>query len=71
MTPQKKARELVNKFKVRDGYFIPTWLSIQDAKIAIDEILEAVTEAEDSTISIEESAATYWKEVKKEIEKIE
>ena len=63
MTPQEKAKQLVDKFTVvglqqrNEG--------IQCALIAVDEILETVVVYDDISKDYE-----FWKKVKKEIEKL-
>ena len=59
MTPQEKAEELVRKYYTSAQLF--SWYECkQCALIAVDEILKAVEGKYDE----------YWKEVKKEIEKL-
>ena len=67
MTPQEKAKELVDKF-----YFdLPQWVNTEDAKtcalIAVDEILNAIryTDAENDL-----GYVGFWNKVKNEIEKL-
>jgi hypothetical protein len=67
MTPKEKAEELVSKFR---GTFFRS-MSDVDAKrcalIAVDEILDVITGIYDYDFEV---LNPYWKEVKKEIEKL-
>ena len=76
MTPQEKAKELVNKFnkidsdsEMFDGFKMTLFYSQRCALIAVDEIMQ---HAENSYYNkdIINGAKLYWKEVKQEIEKI-
>jgi hypothetical protein len=65
MTPKEKAEELVDKFvqyTPADSEFEYPYAK-QCALIAVDEILNAVT-------AIADKRYDYWKEVKKELEKL-
>ena len=70
MTPQEKAKELVDKYiQLTDGwvYGINNWNhKIQCALIAVDEIL-VVCESE--IISCSDKTFYYWQQVKQELEK--
>jgi len=67
MTPKEKAKELVDKFTVvglqirQEGY--------QCAIIAVNEIILA-NPYSNTFKNVEYSSMDYWKEVKKEIEKL-
>ncbi len=67
MTPKEKAKELFDKY----NYFLPDAIEINKehlkycSLIAVDEILNAT-----NSIYVFNSLNEYWKEVKKEIEKI-
>ena len=67
MTPKEKAKELVDKYDELFTY--PTQKAKQCALIAVDEIMQ---HAENSYYNkdIINGAKLYWKEVKKEIEKL-
>jgi len=61
MTPKEKAKELVDKFKLKHKFFTNSFIKTtakQCALIAVDEILKLRT------------AISYWQEVKQEIEKL-
>ena len=64
MTPQEKAKELVDKM-----YGVTDYQAKQSALVAVDEIIE-------NLVNISEGIFTfiydveYWQEVKKEIEKL-
>ena len=73
MTPQEKAKELVELFwtEVEDNDCSTRKMSFSQAKqcalIAVDEILGAIKEIFETLDTIEEKK--YWQEVKQEIEK--
>lgn len=72
MTPEEKAKELVDKFARIDGYQDSIDLSKceyekQCALIAVDEIIEAIEWHEYETPNKE---IRYWQLVKQEIEKL-
>ena len=69
MTPQEKAKELVDKFTViglqqrNEG--------IQCALICVDEIMEELEcNADDFGLDIPSGVYSYWINIKKEIEKL-
>lgn len=71
MTPQEKAKELVDKYiewtqewSEIDGYIIDMYNAKQCALIAVDLVIENI---EDDYMHYE---LDYWNEVKQEIEKI-
>ena len=61
MTPQKKAKELVDKFS--NVSLLDSYEAKQCALIAVDEILKVVSFYNDSQAEV-----IYFKEVKQEIE---
>jgi hypothetical protein len=66
MTPKEKANEIFSKMynEVYDSYGTEIgFIAKQCALIAVDEILNAVT-------AIADKRYDYWKEVKKELEKL-
>jgi hypothetical protein len=67
MTPKEKAEELVNKMKYPlHGVYIISHVANELALIAVDEVIEALHEHHwQNRLTID-----YWKEVKKEIEKL-
>ena len=70
MTPQEKAKELVDKF-----YFdLPQWVNTEDAKIcaliAVDEILKILEDDENIYVLGDSSYINFWNNVKQEIEKL-
>jgi len=67
MTPKEKAEELVNKMeRPMDGVSIFRLAAKKLALIAVDEVIEALHEHHwQNRLTID-----YWKEVKKEIEKL-
>ena len=72
MTPEEKAEELFNKFRNEILSFLGDTMKDKNAKrcalIAVDELIKIhylLTTTHDTSPSI-----NYWKEVKKEIEKI-
>jgi hypothetical protein len=79
MTPQEKAKELVNKFRPYTKIIVADAEYIEDTKkcalIAVDELIK---EARFSSVYIEEVFFTtgyydkqdYWQEVKQEIENL-
>ena len=83
MTPQDKAKELVQEFRFRvDEYFQPvTWEEVKNhnlkidkaakdsAILAVDELLEA-TKRYDFTLGPNPSYNEYWLKVKYQIEKL-
>jgi hypothetical protein len=67
MTPQEKAKELVNKFQSQIFYHVTdNKIDIEESKacalIAVDEII--------NEFYTHPVAKIYWQEVKKEIEKL-
>jgi hypothetical protein len=58
MTPQEKAKELVDKM-----YGVTDYQAKQSALIAVDEIIKILSEDINPLVN-------YWHEVKKEIEKL-
>ena len=80
MTPKEKAKELIDTFSERTKYFdeYAGWLIHLDsskakghALVAVDELIKShylLTTTHDLEPSIR--CKSYWKEVKKEIEKI-
>ena len=62
MTPQEKAKDLVNKMKKDFQYFASKEIAKQHALIAVNEILETIWEYH--------LQAEWWQEVKQEIKKI-
>ena len=72
MTPKEKAKELIEKFsnaKSEDGYLnLNHFRHKQCALIAVDEILDAIDW--DYYEGSAQTQQNYWKEVKKEIEKL-
>ncbi len=71
MTPQDKAKELVDKFRIISygKYSIPTKNKAkQCALIAVDEILD--DDVYDMSQELFENRINYWEEVKQEIEKL-
>ncbi len=72
MTPQQKAKELVNKFYriiPLDKMTLDFDLAKKCALIAVDELLEA-TKRYDYTLGPNPSYNDYWLKVKYQIEKI-
>ncbi len=67
MTPKEKAEELVNKMKYPlHGVYIISHVANELALILVDEVIEALHEHHwQNRLTID-----YWKEVKKEIEKL-
>ena len=72
MTPEEKAEELFNKFRNEILSFLGDTMKDKNAKrcalIAVDELIKIhylLTTTHDTSPSI-----NYWKEVKKEIEKL-
>ena len=75
MTPKEKAEELVRKyysFGLNNPAQSFSWYECkQCALIAVEEILNAIyNEDFDGHLIDEHDAASYWQEVKKEIEKL-
>lgn len=83
MSAKEQAIALVEKYKEPteewvdddDGSGKFGWFpNLDNAKacaiIAVDEIMMAIEEMEDSTTFIEDSAITFWQEVKQQIELI-
>jgi len=70
MTPQEKAKELVYRcyWVFGDGYLGDQ--HIQCALIAVDEILSIDVLIDEDTWVSKTSYLEFWKEVKKELEKI-
>lgn len=65
MTPKEKAEELVDKFIKTNGN---TFFAKECALIAVDEILKVQKNITDKYLEL--SFATFWTEVKQEIEKL-
>jgi hypothetical protein len=77
MTPQEKARELVEKFKLNvldyEGNGINEFIAKQCALIAVEEILKrtrSVDTMPPNYQKIDENTKEYWEQVKIEIEKL-
>jgi hypothetical protein len=75
MTPKQKAFELAHKFRlleIRTSETTTMMISMADAKqcalIAVDEIIKAVNDPDDTFLS--KDGIDYWENVKKEIEKL-
>jgi hypothetical protein len=73
MTPKEKAIELYNKFLNPSGdTYLYGMLEHESAKecalIAVDEILKAVNDPDDTFLS--KDGVDYWTDVKQEIEKL-
>jgi hypothetical protein len=75
MTPKEKAFELAHKFRlidIRTSETTTMMISMADAKqcalIAVDEIIKAVNDPDDTFLS--KDGVDYWQEVKQEIEKL-
>ena len=71
MTPKEKSKELFNKYyqKCADSSY-PEYMAKDCALIAVDEIMKAIyNEDFDGHLRDEYDAASYWNEVKNEIEK--
>jgi hypothetical protein len=64
MTPKEKAKELY--FKMHSQKQIVSKEAKQCALIAVDEIIKAVNDPDDTFLS--KDGVDYWEEVKKEIE---
>ena len=73
MTPQEKAKELLDKFKINDYDWILMGNdsgSKQSALFTVDEILNTIyNEDFDGHLIDEIDAATYWNKVKSELKK--
>ena len=68
MTPEEKAKELVEKFYSISGY---RRFAIGYALICVDEIIKALNSYTTNNSEIHNSRRTkYWQEVKQEIEKL-
>ena len=69
-TPQEKAVELVDRMYATQGpeYGITYYEAIDCALIAVDEIMKVQKNIIDKYLEL--SFATFWKEVKQEIEKL-
>ena len=71
MTPQEKAKELVDKYKEHiietDDYFINSGAK-KCALIAVEEIINTASPVYDSFWPMSDKG--YWQEVKKEIKKL-
>ena len=65
MTPQEKAKELVDKFS--NVPLLDSYEAKQCALIAVDEIIKAIKIADNITFMY---VIDYYKEVKNEIEKL-
>ena len=69
MTPQEKANELVDKFRLNaldyDGNGLNGFKAKQCALIAVDEMIFVVSKYNDTQAEV-----SYWQEVKQEIEKL-
>jgi hypothetical protein len=76
MTPKEKAEELVNKFRkefdwVESQYAIDLYRDTrQCALIAVDEILNGISETWEVGSYDFESTNDFWQSVKQEIEKL-
>ncbi len=68
MTPQEKAKELVNKYLAIQFGDFPTTEAKQCALIAVNEIINYLTTSLDIQTSL--SAVNYWYTVKQEIQKL-
>jgi len=71
MTPKEKAQELIDKMKrpLNDDYVVDYNPYYKEcALIAVDEILKAVNDPDETFLS--KDGIDYWQEVKKEIEKL-
>jgi hypothetical protein len=69
MTPKEKAVELFDKFNNPDITHYPYVHNAQQcALIAVDEIIKAVNDPDDTFLS--KDGVDYWEEVKQEIEKL-
>ena len=71
MTPKEKAEELVKKYEIQFlsfGDYLPTIKAKQCALIAVDEILKAVDNPDETYLM--KHSVNYWTEVKQEIEKL-
>ena len=68
MSPEEKAKELVNNFKLNvldyEGSGLNTYKAKQCALIAVDEIIEQCKDANFGGFGL------YWEEVKSELEKL-
>ena len=73
MTPQEKAKELVNKyFKQSDLLYEDlTWIQAKEcALIAVDEIIDSYTKEKSNGYIISDKIIPYWEETKQEITKL-
>ena len=76
MTPKEKAKELVDKFKLKHKFFTDSFIKTtakQCALIAVDEIIEfmEVDNFDSNTCYwANHSKMQYWQEVKQEIENL-
>ena len=71
MTPKEKALELFDKMFLvieNKGMYDDLFRAEQCALIAVDEILKAVNDPDDTFLS--KDGVDYWEEVKQEIEKL-
>lgn len=75
MTPQEKAKELVDKFSeyasdegIQSGD--KNLCAKECALIAVEEILKEITDIEYAYITVYGALKEYWKDVKQEIEKL-
>ena len=71
MTPKEKAKELVSEMCLLDCRDENIIIAKQCALICVDEILKEIKEIQfNYDISLKDTAIRYWKEVKKEINKL-
>ena len=69
MTPKHKAEELFDKMSTNNGdeyHHCTKYVAIQCALIAVDEILKAVNNPDETYLM--KDFFNYWSQVKKEIE---
>jgi hypothetical protein len=67
MIPKEKAEELVNKMKYpMNGVYVISHVANELARIAVDEVIEALHEHHWQNRLI----INYWEEVKNELEKL-
>jgi hypothetical protein len=66
MTPKEKATDLIDSYYVLLDGFVTFEKVQQCALIAVDEILKAVNDPDDTFLS--KDGVDYWEEVKQEIE---
>lgn len=72
MTPQEKAKELVDRFRLNvldyEGCGLNSFKAKQCAKISVDEIIKELTE--EISPSVHGFRHQYWQQVKKHIQKL-